>query len=143
MPRRFITYSRTEPVRVIIFSVGLILLLSQMFTLTPWYIHPDIEALSGVPAHPSFGEKAPLAFLFALLGTYAIWSTIKNNLLHIGRSCWWMHIVFTMAALTRAVYAPDPGNLLWLGYGGLAVVLGICYLYSRNQYHSTRRGDLG
>lgn len=128
--QRFFKYSRTEPARTVLFVLSLLFLVSQIFTLTPWYVHPDIEAINSIrDAAPPFGQRAPNAILLGALSGYGLWSAFKNNAKHMSWSSLALFSIFLLAAFTRALFAPDALNLLWLPYLGLSLVMAVEHIY--------------
>lgn len=131
MPKRVINEARHNPIRVIIFTVAFIGLLAQIFTLTPWYIHPELTPGVATPSWLFiFLNGLPVnAVVF-----YGMWASWTNNLKHMGTSALLMSAIFLLSTITRIAFGVDPTNLMWLGYFILWWVMVICYLAVRFEY---------
>lgn len=114
MPKRFITYSRTEPARTILFSVAVLTVLMQVGAVLltgAWAAIPNALVVAGV----------------------CIWSAracVKNNMAHMTHSSFVLFLMWLWSGLQRVfVLSPDVAQLLWFPMVIVAVVLAVVYLY--------------
>lgn len=135
---RLIYRSRTEPVRTIIFVVCVVLVITQAFSLSPWYTFPNIEGLKTIPAQPPVADLLPNALIGAALGGYGIWASWKDNMKHMAWASFGLFLLFLLAALTRVLFAPTPTDLMWIPTALLALVHAIGYLYMSYQHKRGR-----
>lgn len=141
MPKRFLTYSRTEPARTIIFMVALIVFLSQLFTLTPWYVSPGVERLAGlIPADPSFGQRLMGAVPIMGIAGYGMWSCYSGSYKHMANAAMMLQVLYSLAFFTRLVFTFSAGALTWVPYLIIAVVMATCYLFMR--FEGRKAGEL-
>lgn len=115
MPRRFITYSRTEPARTILWSVslltGVILIVVASLSLG---LGIGLGALVGVP-----------------VCGWGVWSSTQNNVRHMANSSFWLFIGWLWATLHVGFVAG--ASLLWAPMLVVGVVLATVYIYLAHQ----------
>lgn len=114
MPKRFITYSRTEPARTILFTVSI--LTAVMQTLAVIFT----------------GGLSAVLNLALVLGicVWGTWSAANNSVRQMSMSSFWLFVMWLYSALVRLlVTTGDPTQLLFFPMLVVAVVLATVYLY--------------
>lgn len=115
MPKRFVTYSRTEPARTILWSVSLltgILLLG--IAPVEWGLYGVLMAL------PALG-----------ICGWGVWSSTKNSVRQMGNSSFGLFLAWVWAFVHVAITATS--TLLWAPMLLVCVVLATVYIYLAHQ----------
>lgn len=119
-----LTTARTEPARTILFGVGVLTLLAQVAALV----------LSWPLGLINFILVAPICL-------WALWASLRNKTKHMGWSSFWLGLLWTWTGLTRLIIVEGVGELLWVPFLIVGLVMGVCYLYF--SFHRRRIGDFG
>lgn len=122
MPKRLITYSRTQPARMIVGVVALATFLSGIWILCPWYLPLALPAAS-----KAIGVSVTVAgvinVLVSLPGLYAF---KKNCPKAIARGAFYLFCWYMFVALTRMVFV---GSALgWVTVLIIALIMAIVYI---------------
>ena len=126
MPKRFITYSRTEPARTILWSVAFLTVVVQAVTLLP--------AIAGLAALPNFLIVAPI-------GVWGVWSATKNNINQMANSSFWLFMIWLFSGVLQLNTATF-GTMLWAPMLVVAASLSVVYLYLSYARRTMGDGDL-
>lgn len=124
MPKRFLTYSRTEPARTILWSVSV---LSCFF-----------ELLGLVIGLGAFGMTAALiiipdALIVVAFAGWAVWAAAHNNMRQMSYASFVMFLFWLFTGLLRLFTVDGVGELLWAPYLIIAMVMATVFLYLSNQ----------
>jgi hypothetical protein len=122
MPKRFLTYSRTEPARTILWTVATLSGTFQAVAL----------CLGGVAVLPN-------TVIVVGVAAWAVWACKKNNIKHMARSSFWLFLFWLFSGLSRLFLTPHPSQLMWVPFIVVAMVMSVVYLYLSNR---KRIGDL-
>lgn len=118
MPKRILKWSKTEPARSILFLVGLLTFIAQLFVLGPWTTTPD-----------AFLAAAFNFFIVGGIAAWNVWASAKHDIKDMSRASMGLFVVWLWSGLSRAIFTPDPLHLLWLPMIVVAVVVGVCHIY--------------
>lgn len=125
---RLLELSRTEPAKTILIVVCVISILMVLFTLTPWFGPPEAIRL-GITQAPTLLSKLPSVLITTGICSWGIWAAWKNNLKHMTRAAFWVQFIWSFSALTRLVLTTLPGQLLWVPFVIVSLIMAIVYLY--------------
>lgn len=125
MPKRFITYSRTEPARTVLWSVAFLTLLAQVAAMV-------ISWPLGVA---NFLVVGPVCI-------YALWAAQKNRINHMSLGAFWIGGLWCWSGLLRLFTAPDPSHLLWVPFMIISVAMAVVYIYLSNQKRLINAGEV-
>lgn len=123
-----ITTARTEPAHTIIFVVALLTLLSQGLAL----------ALSWPLGLANFIIVGPVCL-------WGVWSAKKNNMKHMAYSSFWLFLLWLWTGLNRLFFVEGVGELLWVPFIILGIVMGVTYLHTsfkQRLLDANRNGDI-
>ena len=87
----------------------------------------------------AFALALPNAILVVGVAGWVFWACIHNNLKHMSRGSFVLFIFWMYTGIARALLSPDPGQLLWVPFIIIAMVMSVVYLYLS---HQKRIGDL-
>lgn len=124
MPKRFITYSRTQPARTIIATVSVLTFLASLFIFTPWFI-----PLATTPAAAAaFNWPIYLgAILNAVACIPAMVGIKKNTPRALSLGAFWLFIWYLFVTITRLVTGAALG-LTWITTLIVCLVMATLYL---------------
>jgi len=137
MPKRLLSYSRTEPAKTILLIIAVITLLVQVFTMTPWFGPPEVLRLGLSAAASSFWTKLPNVMIISSLSFWSMFSVRNKDVKNMARSSFWLAMTWLWSGLARLFLAPFPGQLLWVPFIIIAFTLGVVYIYLS---HEKKRG---
>lgn len=111
MPYKLST-ARTEPARTVLFAVATMTILGQLVALL----------LNWPLGVVNFILVAPVCI-------WAVWAAVKRSPKHMSLSSFWLSLLWLWTGMTRLIVVEGVGELLWVPFLIVGIVMGICYLY--------------
>lgn len=126
MPKRLLTYSRTQPARMIVLIVASLTFVSGIWIATPWYLPLVLPSAS-----TAIGVSITVAgVLNSLSALPALWVFRKNTPTAVARGAFWLFLWYTFVTLTRIVITGGL-SLGWVATLIIALVLAVIYVEQR------------
>lgn len=126
MPKRLITYSRTQPARVILTIVAYLTFVAGLWVITPWYL-----PLLGLPA-----VSTVLSVSITVAGIVNCAAAVpgiigvrKNQPINIARGAYWLFVWYAFVTLTRMFFMAS--SLSWVPTLIIALIMAVIYIEQR------------
>lgn len=123
MPRRFLTYSRTQPARTILASITVVTFLAGLFIMTPWF-YPVSEVAAAASLDWSRFAGGLLNTIVCIPGFLAI---KRNTPKSLANGAFYLFIWYTFVTFTR-IATQGVLTLTWVPVAIIAIVLSVVYI---------------
>jgi hypothetical protein len=127
MPKRFLTYSRSQPARTILAVAAVLSFLAGIFIFTPWYV--PVGVAPAVSTVLQVSHVAGGVVTIAVAG-FALWCVKNGTPCWISRGAFALFLWYLLIALTRMLFA-NPLSLTWLLPFTVAMILSVIYIEQR------------
>mgnify|MGYP006195974021 CR=1 FL=1 len=120
MPKRLLTWSRTDPARTIVFVVGALTAVMQLMVFLPG-------------GGGNLWLEIPNALVVLAFCGWAVWAAATVHVKHLSLASFWLFVLWIYSGITRLLFSPDPQMLLWSPFIVVSAALAVCYLYLSHQ----------